>query len=591
MKENDKWKIFDALIADYRNIENTDTDEGAVIIRKIFDVLIEIVNEERKTDPSFMRNPETYDYDTDMKHNVTRCFLTLYSEAAMFPSQEMLDLINEIDTLFELSEPESIARKNAYYSVLCGLGEGERALKEALAEYEADESSNSIRNLIQVYTDLGRYEEAEELIDQNLPEGMECTEEMLPIFGAALHFYEETGDTDRTEQLLDAMDTFFEPFFEDFPTDFDLSEAEEDMDLFSDAKEGEYEDEDYEDEDIREEGGPEEWDRLYEAADKIFAKEPWLTFTDTDLFAYRYGPSSDDIVFFSIMGQLGQTYGVSIYEGLDGLNKICLVAESDQLQLRPSEILSEIDCLTIYWGDREELNNSERDMIRQLGRKYRGRGRWPYLRSFRSGYWPETADKEECLDAARYLSILDDALSAYYAEEHRTDFDHGMYCEISYDHGERVIRDMPLPLLEWEPNPVLPDEETIAEGKNRRSNGAVWELNWTGSRSYVTDPAYSRAAYPLIVTVVDTQTGMVINADITRPEEDPDETAAYLLWVSVLHNGKPAEVCIRNGVLYRCTKAFLEKMGIKANLVQTLENTDKVLEELEKKMSEGGNYE
>ena len=52
-------------------------------------------------------------------------------------------------------------------------------------------------------------------------------------------------------------------------------------------------------------------------------------------------------------------------------------------------------------GDREELGNGERKGMRELGLRYRGRGRWPVFRSVIPGHWPWYLSGDE----ARFLTV------------------------------------------------------------------------------------------------------------------------------------------------------------------------------------------
>jgi hypothetical protein len=50
--------------------------------------------------------------------------------------------------------------------------------------------------------------------------------------------------------------------------------------------------------------------------------------------------------------------------------------------------LLEIPQLQASWEDREELHVRDRETIKALGRKYRGRQAWPLFRSYQPGYAP-----------------------------------------------------------------------------------------------------------------------------------------------------------------------------------------------------------
>ena len=59
-------------------------------------------------------------------------------------------------------------------------------------------------------------------------------------------------------------------------------------------------------------------------------------------------------------------------------------------------------CITWYAGDRDEVPEAQKKVIRELGLKFRGKGQWQYFLSFEKGYTPFTLDARE---ARRHLRV------------------------------------------------------------------------------------------------------------------------------------------------------------------------------------------
>ena len=72
---------------------------------------------------------------------------------------------------------------------------------------------------------------------------------------------------------------------------------------------------------MREEASPKQWEKLYEVTCNLKALEPWKYFWDTQLVAI-FLKDSEEPVFASIMGCGGNCYGISVYEGLEGLRDL-----------------------------------------------------------------------------------------------------------------------------------------------------------------------------------------------------------------------------------------------------------------------------
>ena len=87
----------------------------------------------------------------------------------------------------------------------------------------------------------------------------------------------------------------------------------------------------------------------------------------TDLIAIKL-QGMEEPVFMSVMGRLGTCYGVSMYEGLDGLVDFDMVANADRKD-GPSiyDTMMDQSCITWYAGDRDEVPEAQKKVIKELG--------------------------------------------------------------------------------------------------------------------------------------------------------------------------------------------------------------------------------
>lgn len=79
---------------------------------------------------------------------------------------------------------------------------------------------------------------------------------------------------------------------------------------------------------MRKEASLDQWKELYDVALKLKELEPWKYLDSTDLIAIKL-QGMEEPVFMSVMGRLGTCYGVSMYEGLDGLDDFDMVANAE----------------------------------------------------------------------------------------------------------------------------------------------------------------------------------------------------------------------------------------------------------------------
>jgi hypothetical protein len=138
-----------------------------------------------------------------------------------------------------------------------------------------------------------------------------------------------------------------------------------------------------------------EWGRLLASAIRIKQMAPWEWMNEADVFGVQ-DPETRDIGFISVMGALGQHTAVGVYLGAAAFAKFLSLQQAppDILDEYP-ELLLEIPQLQASFEDREELEDWERQLLRNLNLKFRGRKAWPRFQSFRPGFMPWRLEPEE----------------------------------------------------------------------------------------------------------------------------------------------------------------------------------------------------
>ncbi|MGH3145873.1 MAG: DUF7309 domain-containing protein, partial [Rubrobacter sp.] len=126
--------------------------------------------------------------------------------------------------------------------------------------------------------------------------------------------------------------------------------------------------------------GTREWRWLYESAVRIKEVAPWEWMTEADVFGVQ-SPETGEPGFVSVMGMLGEHYAVSLYLGSEGIHGFLDLQEMGPFA--DPEALIQIPQLQASFEDREELDRRDREVIKELGLKFRGRNAWPMFRSYR----------------------------------------------------------------------------------------------------------------------------------------------------------------------------------------------------------------
>ena len=114
---------------------------------------------------------------------------------------------------------------------------------------------------------------------------------------------------------------------------------------------------------MRKEASLAEWKALYEIATELKELRPWESFWDMDLIQLQ-GEEEEDVAFVSILGKGGDCYGITVYEGYEGLNDFMRLALADEMNLSVEFAMFSQNNLTCYWGNREELSEKQRKTIK-----------------------------------------------------------------------------------------------------------------------------------------------------------------------------------------------------------------------------------
>jgi len=142
------------------------------------------------------------------------------------------------------------------------------------------------------------------------------------------------------------------------------------------------------------------WRRLYEAAIQVKELAPWDWMFEDEVFGVQ-DPETGNLGFVSVMGQGGEHFAVGFYLGQEGLYGFLamesLSAEDDTVA---PEMFLQVPQLQASFEDRNELSDKDRQVIKELGLKFRGRQAWPMFRSYRAGFMPWHLDADE----ARFLT-------------------------------------------------------------------------------------------------------------------------------------------------------------------------------------------
>ena len=252
----------------------------------------------------------------------------------------------------------------------------------------------------------------------------------------------------------------------------------------------------------------EQWLALHDAFRRYCEAEPWEFLANEDL------PVVEDPAgrYQGYCVVLGDGDMVGVYLGDVGLSNY-LSTISDEDEADEQAMLERQLSLSAMLADREELEPEERRIIRDLGLRYRGRGRWPMFRSARPGYWPWFLSGDE----ARFLTIALDNVRDVAERMVRGELD-------LYDGQSQGLVLARVPegsgwKDEWRrvAPPVLPKADNSVDGERLRlirestpAGSAAWEVTVSYVPALIRNGKGDRPYMPTLVMVVDHDSELVL---------------------------------------------------------------------------------
>ena len=203
---NRQWKKYDQLMEKcYLGM----ADGGADINdwNDCFDVLIQIIENERESNPDFGRELNLLDDETDYRHDVQGWLEDYLDELDMREMYLRLETVcRKLLKIFEWKEEYPSDIRFMLASALGNQGREEEARKYC-EDWEAQEKDNPLAAAALIYSliRMNDYKNAEETVRQYIAENTVCSEENDVIFTAALQLYKANGNKKMEKKMDNAL--------------------------------------------------------------------------------------------------------------------------------------------------------------------------------------------------------------------------------------------------------------------------------------------------------------------------------------------------------------------------------------------------
>ncbi len=277
------------------------------------------------------------------------------------------------------------------------------------------------------------------------------------------------------------------------------------------------------------------------------------------------------------MGRGGNCYGIVVYEGYEGLNSFLMLTMQESLNLSPEYALFNQKNLTCYWGNRDELSNKQRRIIKELGYTFRGKNQWLYFMSNEPGYYPYNMDEEEVMRMSEYLQDLEVALRYYDEMDINVDFESGNMFMFSFgkDKKPREFGKETLPFTTFQfGNLLITDETLLLDIKKAKKCNAVLEADVSVLGASVADKKYDRPVNPSLSLLGDANKGAIIKFEMVGPEDDAVVILAEILIGFIFRFGAPKEIRVSNIIVEAGLEQICDVCGIKLRRIKRLKGLE-----------------
>jgi len=318
-----------------------------------------------------------------------------------------------------------------------------------------------------------------------------------------------------------------------------------------------------------------EWRKLYAAAAAFKEAAPWEWMVEDDLFGVR-NPENGQIGYGSIMGILGEHFALAVYPGSEGLEGFWHMHRD---QGATPEILMEVPQLQASWEDREQFHQKDREVIKALGLKFRGRGAWPLFRAWVPGYLPWfvsdaearflTLALEQGLDVARRVSEDSLLLDPLYD---------GIYLVRTSEVREGILvwKDEWLEPEPFEEQPLTIDIEAaeLAALRQLPLLKMTLEADLFPFPGGIWDKEEPRPYFAYMLMLVDADSGFILGTDLMAPKPTLEAVwrqtpQTFLKGVQPLR-GLPAHVYVRSERLWDLLEPLTAELGIRLDMARSL---------------------
>ena len=227
--QNKKWKQFGKLTEMcYNNMIGVEKDGNCWV--RAFELLMEIVREERQTNPNYASELEMLEEVTDCECDIQGWLEDCLDELDMREEHRtLLKMCDDLLDMFGWPEYTGSDIKMRKATVMAALGQKEESA-EFCKKWLQKEPENIVAAAAGVYAfiEVKAFEEAEKLVERFILDKSKCTDENDIMFTAASILYQVTGKK-KEKRVIDKAIKEYEKYLEDYYESFEFEDEDEEF--------------------------------------------------------------------------------------------------------------------------------------------------------------------------------------------------------------------------------------------------------------------------------------------------------------------------------------------------------------------------
>lgn len=304
-----------------------------------------------------------------------------------------------------------------------------------------------------------------------------------------------------------------------------------------------------------------QWRELYETAAALKKLTPWQQLNDHSFLIVEL-PEHEEPFYCSVMGMENLVYGIGVYPGNDAFLRLQLILEEEGHS--PHLLMLEQCYLTCQFGDREDMTGEDREVMKSLGLRFRGRNQWPFFRSARPGQFPWflTADEAKVLQAVLQNFLI--LFQQFKSGQLTADFEFGEALRRRYDPEVKIWVNevIPLPSPDMRRAVMVKNDAELTKFKKRKKTKTELEIDSFYLPIPIQENPQEAPFAGHITLIVDHKSGEPLSPYIPERDEIPEQIPTFMLASYIQRFGRPAVVYVRSEWEGCLLRDFCEKIGV-----------------------------